>query len=63
MILVLVMAFNTSVALALGFVLGRIYQIRSDLLERRAEPRRRHSATLITKMTRPAIGGQAFNDI
>ena len=31
MILVLVMAFNTSVALALGFVLGRIYQIRSDL--------------------------------
>jgi len=38
MILVLVMAFNTSVALALGFVLGRIYQIRFDLLERRAEP-------------------------
>jgi hypothetical protein len=38
MILVLVMAFNTSVALALGFVLGRIYQIRSDQLERRAEP-------------------------
>jgi hypothetical protein len=25
-------------AIALGFVLGRIYQIRSDLLERRAEP-------------------------
>jgi len=38
MTLVLVMAFNTSVALALGFVLGRIYQIRSDALERRGEP-------------------------
>ena len=35
MILVLVMAFNTFVALALGFVLGRIYQIRSDELKRR----------------------------
>ena len=40
MTLVLVMAFNISVALALGFVLGRIYQIRSDELERRAEPPR-----------------------
>jgi hypothetical protein len=38
--LVLVMAFNISVALALGFVIGRIYQIRSDELERRAEPPR-----------------------
>jgi len=37
MTLVLVMAFNISVALALGFVLGRLYQIRSDELERRAE--------------------------
>jgi hypothetical protein len=36
--LVLVMVFNISVALALGFTLGRIYQIRSDELERRAEP-------------------------
>jgi hypothetical protein len=35
-----VMAFNISVALALGFVLGRLYQIRSDELERRAEPPR-----------------------
>ena len=35
MTLVLVMAFNTFVALALGFVLGRIYQIRSDELKRR----------------------------
>jgi hypothetical protein len=35
MTLVLVMAFNISVALALGFVLGRIYQIRSDELKRR----------------------------
>jgi hypothetical protein len=26
----LLMTFNVSVALALGFVLGRIYQIRSD---------------------------------
>jgi hypothetical protein len=33
--LMLVMVFNISVALALGFVLGRIYQIRSDELERR----------------------------
>ena len=37
MILVLVMAFNISVALALGFVIDRLYQIRSDELERRAE--------------------------
>ena len=34
MILVLLMAFEISVALALGFVLGRIYQIRSDELAR-----------------------------
>ena len=34
----ILVSFNTSVALALGFVLGRIYQIRFDLLERRAEP-------------------------
>jgi len=34
MILVLLMAFEISVALALGFVLGRIYKIRSDELER-----------------------------
>ena len=37
MTLVLVMAFNILVALGLGFVLGRLYQIRSDELERRAE--------------------------
>ena len=37
-ILVLLMALEISLALALGFVLGRIYQIRSDQLERRAEP-------------------------
>jgi hypothetical protein len=37
MTLVLVMAFNISVALALGFVFGRIYQIRSEL-GRRVEP-------------------------
>jgi hypothetical protein len=36
--LVLVMVFNTSCALALGFFLGRIYQIRSNELERRGEP-------------------------
>jgi hypothetical protein len=35
MTLVLVMIFNILVALALGFVLGRIYQIRRDELERR----------------------------
>ena len=32
--LVLLMVFAISVALALGFVVGRIYQIRSDELER-----------------------------
>ena len=32
--LVLVMAFNISVALALGFVVGRIYQIRRYEVER-----------------------------
>jgi len=36
--LVLVMAFNILVALALGFTIGRLYQIRRDELERRAEP-------------------------
>jgi hypothetical protein len=36
--LVLVMAFNILVALALGFVLGRIYQIRCNELDRRVEP-------------------------
>jgi hypothetical protein len=40
MTLVLVMAFNILVALGLGFVLGRLYQIRSDESERRAEPPR-----------------------
>ncbi len=35
MTLVLVMVFNIVVALALGFLLGRIYQIRRDELERR----------------------------
>jgi hypothetical protein len=33
--LVLLMALSTSVAFALGFVLGWIYQIRGDELERR----------------------------
>jgi hypothetical protein len=32
--IVLLMAFEISVALALGFLLGRIYQIRHDELER-----------------------------
>jgi hypothetical protein len=36
--LVLVMVFNILVALALGFVFGRIYQIRRDELARRVEP-------------------------
>jgi len=40
MTLVLVMAFNILVALGLGFLVGRIYQIRRDELERRAEPPR-----------------------
>jgi hypothetical protein len=31
MTLVLVMVFETSVAMAIGFVLGRIWQIRCDL--------------------------------
>ncbi len=38
MTLVLVMAFNILVALGLGFVLGRIYQIRRDELERGFTP-------------------------
>jgi len=33
-ILVLLMALEISLALALGFVFGRIYQIRRDELER-----------------------------
>jgi hypothetical protein len=34
--LVMVMAFNISVALALGFTVGRVYQIRCDLEQERA---------------------------
>ena len=34
--LFLVMAFETSVAMAIGFVLGRIWQIRCDLEQERA---------------------------
>ena len=34
MTLILVMVFNILVALALGFLFGRIYQIRRDELER-----------------------------
>ena len=57
MTLVLVMAFNILVALGLGFVVGRIYQIRRDELEttRRATVHRPHSASLssTTKLPEP----------
>jgi len=36
MILALVMVFQISVAMAVGFVLGRIWQIRCDLEQQRA---------------------------
>jgi hypothetical protein len=36
--LVLVMVFNISIALVLGFTIGRIYQIRRNELERRVGP-------------------------
>ena len=36
MILVLLMTFEISIAMAIGFVLGRIWQIRSDLEQQRA---------------------------
>ncbi len=35
MILVLMTVFEISLAMAIGFVVGRIYQIRHDELERR----------------------------
>jgi hypothetical protein len=35
--LVLVTTFNISVALALGFTIGRIFQIRRDLKHERAQ--------------------------
>ena len=38
MILVFLMVFEIAVAMAIGFVLGRIYQIRRDGLGRRVEP-------------------------
>jgi len=38
MILVFLMVFEIAVAMAIGFVLGRIYQIRRDELGRRVEP-------------------------
>ena len=37
MTLIMVMVFNILVALALGFVLGRVYQIRRYELERRED--------------------------
>lgn len=36
MTLVLLMAFETSIAMAIGFILGRIWQIRCDLEQQRA---------------------------
>jgi hypothetical protein len=36
MVLVLLMAFEISLAMAVGFVLGRIWQIRCDLEQQRA---------------------------
>jgi hypothetical protein len=36
MTLVLLMVFEISVAMAIGFVLGRIWQIRCDLAQQRA---------------------------
>ena len=36
MILALVMVFQTSVAMTIGFVLGRIWQIRCDLEQQSA---------------------------
>jgi hypothetical protein len=36
MTLLLVMVFQISVAMAIGFVLGRIWQIRCDLEQQRA---------------------------
>jgi len=36
MILVLLTVFEISVAMAIGFILGRIWQIRCDLEEQRA---------------------------
>lgn len=36
MVLVLLTAFEISLAMAVGFVLGRIWQIRCDLEEQRA---------------------------
>jgi hypothetical protein len=36
MTLALLMVFEISVAMAIGFVLGRIWQIRSDLEQQRA---------------------------
>ena len=57
MTLLLVMVFQISVAMAIGFVLGRIWQIRCDLEQQRAggftappiPPSRTLAAKLMTK--------------
>ena len=51
--LLLVMVFNIFVALALGFVFGRIYQIRRDELTCRAISRRLRPPNRLGQPTKP----------
>jgi len=50
MTLMILMVFEISVAMAIGFVLGRIWQIRSDLEQQRAGD---FAAPPIARITRP----------
>ena len=50
MTLVMLTVFEISVAMAIGFVLGRIWQIRSDLEQQRAGD---FAAPPIARITRP----------
>jgi hypothetical protein len=51
MILVLLTVFEISVAMAIGFILGRIWQIRCDLEEQRAGG---FTAPPVARMPRPS---------
>jgi len=50
MTLMILMVFEISVAMAIGFALGRIWQIRSDLEQQRAGD---FAAPPIARITRP----------
>jgi hypothetical protein len=59
MFLVLLMVFQISVAMAVGFVLGRIWQIRYDMEQQLAFTRRRPPPAYRAPEPEPAISCKA----